>query len=255
MRIRADLFVLPTPPEPSENVVGIGSHHELANGQTHLLGVVASEDVSKVAGGNDVLQLNIPPRSFGKVPLEVEVREEVVDGLSEDASPVDRVDCSEFVLGVEFLVSEECLDNILSLGFSMRGRASSSSVSDLAVIEGCFDSDIVDVRVCHRRHLGFLDWRNTALGMENEDGHIGLATEAIDGSTGYHQLQAYACGAQSTHLPVSPLVAPTTVRLSGASPSDFCAFLLSKKNSKRFPSSWRATSLNAKVGPWNSSRI
>ena len=59
---------------------------------------------------------------------------------------------------------------------------------------------------------------------------------------------------KQTHLPVSPLVAPTTVSFSRFSPTLFLLFLRTKKNSKRFPSNCRATSLNAKVGPWNSSR-
>ena len=56
-----------------------------------------------------------------------------------------------------------------------------------------------------------------------------------------------------THLPVSPLVAPTTVNRSLASPGCLPLFRLSRKNSKRFPSSCSATSLKANVGPWKSS--
>lgn len=92
------------------------------------------------------------------------------------------------VLGVELFVSEKCLDNILTLGFSMKAKARLSSASDLAVIESCLDSDIVNVRVRNSRHLGFLNWGNTALGVENEDGNIGFAPEAIDGGTENHQL-------------------------------------------------------------------
>ncbi len=57
------------------------------------------------------------------------------------------------------------------------------------------------------------------------------------------------------HPPVSPLVAPTTVKDSGRSSSDLRAFLLARKNSKRLPRSCNATSLNEKVGPWNSSKM
>ena len=53
---------------------------------------------------------------------------------------------------------------------------------------------------------------------------------------------------------MSPLVAPTTVNLSCFSLSAFLIFLLIRKNSKRFPSNCNATSLKAKVGPWNNSR-
>ena len=59
------------------------------------------------------------------------------------------------------------------------------------------------------------------------------------------------------HLPVSPLVAPTTVKDFGRSPADLLigAFLLARKTSNRFPKSCSATSLNEKVGPWKSSRM
>jgi len=47
--------------------------------------------------------------------------------------------------------------------------------------------------------------------------------------------------------PVSPDVAPTTVmRLPGRS---------ERRCSKRLPRNWSATSLNANVGPWNSSSV
>ena len=57
------------------------------------------------------------------------------------------------------------------------------------------------------------------------------------------------------HLPVSPLVAPTTVKDSGRSLADLRAFLLARKNSNRLPKSCNATSLNEYVGPWKSSRM
>lgn len=61
---------------------------------------------------------------------------------------------------------------------------------------------------------------------------------------------------ERTHLPVSPLVAPTTVNLSFSfSPfAIFTLFLLSKKNSNKFPRSCKATSLNANVGPCHNSK-
>jgi hypothetical protein len=42
-----------------------------------------------------------------------EVRVEVVDSLGEDARPVDRVDGTELVAGVDVGVGEEGLDDIL----------------------------------------------------------------------------------------------------------------------------------------------
>lgn len=56
-------------------------------------------------------------------------------------------------------------------------------------------------------------------------------------------------------LPVSPDVAPMTVRVCRFSVGCLEAFLRTRKYSKRLPTNWRATSLKAKVGPWKSSRI
>ena len=43
----------------------------------------------------------------------MEVCEEVVDCLCEDACPIDGVDGSESVSSVEVGVGEECFDNVL----------------------------------------------------------------------------------------------------------------------------------------------
>lgn len=55
-------------------------------------------------------------------------------------------------------------------------------------------------------------------------------------------------------LPVSPLVAPMTVRVCRFSFGCLLAFFRTRKYSNRFPTNWSATSLNANVGPWKSSR-
>lgn len=52
--------------------------------------------------------------------------------------------------------------------------------------------------------------------------------------------------------PVSPLVAPMTVRCSLSRPV-FPLFLRTRKYSKRLPRNCSATSLKANVGPWKSS--
>lgn len=92
--------------------------------------------------------------------------------------------------------------------------------------------------------------------MKNKDRNVGLVSKTINGGTTitviYPAPPKYLCRIR-THLPVSPLVAPTTVRLSCFSPGAFLAFRRSKKNSNRLPSSCKATSLNANVGPWNNS--
>jgi hypothetical protein len=65
--------------------------------------------------------------------------------------------------------------------------------------------------------------------------------------------RSYQKKVSSTHLSVSPVVAPTTVNFSSFSPGVFRPFLRSRNNSNKFPSSCRATSLKANVGQWNNS--
>ena len=91
--------------------------------------------------------------------------------------------------------------------------------------------------------------------MEDEDGDIFFIAKTIYCRTALHsvgELMHYT--GIETYLPVSPLVAPTTVKRSFLSPADLRAFRLARKNSNRFPRSCSATSLNANVGPWKSSR-
>ena len=49
----------------------------------------------------------------GELAADVEVGEEVVDGLREDARPVDGVDRAEAVGGVEFPVREKGFHDVL----------------------------------------------------------------------------------------------------------------------------------------------
>lgn len=51
----------------------------------------------------------------------------------------------------------------------------------LAVVKGAGDSKVVDVVIQNGSHLGFLDGAHTALGVEDEDGDILLASQAVDG--------------------------------------------------------------------------
>ena len=55
-------------------------------------------------------------RVGGELRADMEEGEEVVDGLGEDTRPVDRVNCTESVSGVEFSVAEQGLDDILGTG-------------------------------------------------------------------------------------------------------------------------------------------
>ena len=75
-----------------------------------MLRVVSREDIAEVTGRDDVLDLE---RRVCDLPLNVEIREEIVNSLGEDARPVDRVDRTEPVGRVELSVAEERLDDVL----------------------------------------------------------------------------------------------------------------------------------------------
>jgi hypothetical protein len=100
---------------------------------------------------------------------DVEEGKEVVDCLGKDTRPVYRVDGTEIMLCVEFFVGEERLDDVLLRAVSDRLTITSSGTIYLTIIEGTLYCNIVDIWVSDCGHLRFLDGRNTALGVENED--------------------------------------------------------------------------------------
>jgi hypothetical protein len=135
-------------------------------------------------------------------------------------------------------------------------------ITYLARIKNTLYGDIAHVGVCDGRHPRFLHrWNATlGLGVQDEYGHNLFPPQAIDSRAVLSRrivenIYIHNLGAKCAHLPVSPLVAPTTVKDSGRSPADLCAFLLARKNSNRLPRSCNATSLNEKVGAWKSSRM
>lgn len=106
------LLVLACLPETVENVVFVGGDDELLDGESHAQGEVAGEDVAKVAGGGDEADF-VAELEVGGGLGEGEVGVEVVDDLGEDASPVDGVDGAKVERGVDVLVGEEDLEDIL----------------------------------------------------------------------------------------------------------------------------------------------
>ena len=120
----------------------------------------------------------------------------------------------------------------------------------LAIVKSAFNSEIVNVCIRDSSHLRLLNGRNATFWMKNKDGNVGLISKTINSGTAIRDVTALNYYKKAkTHLPVSPLVAPTTVNFSCFSPGTFLAFRRSKKNSNRLPSSCNATSLNANVGP------
>lgn len=156
--------LVPSGPEESlENVVLVGGDDELLHGETEFLRVPASKDVTKVTSRYHELKLGtILPGLFG----ELEVSGEVVDDLSEDTGPVDRVDSTETVSSVELGIGEEGLDDALT---SVKVR----------ILNG----DAVNVGVGDGGHLSLLDRGHSAVGVEDENGDGRLGSETVDGST------------------------------------------------------------------------
>lgn len=89
---------------------------------------------------------------------------DVIDGLGHHPRPVDGVDGGEIDPAAEGGVGEHGLHQ------------------PLAVVEGAFDGDAVDVGGRCRRHLPALHLGYAALGKEDEDLHGGAPATAGDGS-------------------------------------------------------------------------
>ena len=132
--------------EAVENVVFVGRHHELAHRQSHLLGVVARENVAKVARGDGKVHL------FDILVLigNAQVAPVVVGRLRQDATPIDRIDRPE-------------MDPVAELG-----RVETGLDQVLAVVERAFDRDAVNIVIRNRRHLAFLNGGNAIVGKEND---------------------------------------------------------------------------------------
>ena len=116
----------------------------------------------------------------------MEISKEVVDGLREDPSPVDRVHCTETVFWVEFAVTEERLDNILCAYWyrlamkEYQPETRMGRTTYLTVIEGTLHGKIVHVRVRDSGHLSFLDGRHAAFRVQDENRDICLVPEAVN---------------------------------------------------------------------------
>ena len=121
--------------------------------------------------------------------------------------------------------------------FSWVSEVNFGSKAHLTIVERSFNSDIVNVCIGDCGHLGLLDRGDTALRVEDENRNVLLVSKAIDCRAERVFRKEVTVVQPSAYLPVSPLVAPSTVSLSFTSPLAFFAFLLAKKNSNRFPSS------------------
>lgn len=65
-------------------------------------------------------------------------------------------------------------------------------INHLTVIECPFDRQIMYVGISDSGHLGFLDWRYSTFGMQDEDGYIFFVTKTVYCST-KHGLRRKEC--------------------------------------------------------------
>ena len=146
--------------KPMEHIVAIGSDHQLAYGQTHTLGIVASKDITKVTGRHSIVQ-----RIGGLGLRDLKPTIEIVGNLSHDTRPVDTIDSAKIHSLLEVLVGEGLLHQ------------------GLAIVKVTLDLDAVHIFIRDGRHLPLLDVSHLALGVQNKAVHILLATQAINSST------------------------------------------------------------------------
>mmetsp|Transcript_28103 Transcript_28103/g.78809 ORF Transcript_28103/g.78809 Transcript_28103/m.78809 type:complete len:348 (-) Transcript_28103:51-1094(-) len=176
-------MVLALGEESVQNIILVGCHHQLANRKSHLLGVEARQDVTKVSGWDGVVNELI--FEFGVVGNS-EVTPKVVRGLCQHAAPIDGVDGPQLDLVAEFGRVERCLDDVLT------------------VIEGALHGNAVDVGVFHCRHLALLDGRNASQRKQDDAVDALLASQSVNGSgsgvagcgTQHRQLASVGAGFQ-----------------------------------------------------------
>lgn len=95
----------------------------------------------------------------------MEVGEEVVYSLRENSGPINRINSTEVVFLVEFLVGEERFDDILAAFGSVRIHPLMYGILYLAIVKCTLHSDVIHIWVGYGRHLSFLYRRNASFGM------------------------------------------------------------------------------------------
>jgi hypothetical protein len=171
------LLVFARLPEAVQDVVGVGCDDQLLGWQAHALRKEASQDIAKVARRHNEADGGRWEES-GRFD-EVEVGVEEVGDLGKNARPVDGVDGGEAVGFVDLGVGEERLDKVLWL---LAPRCARDGVrAYLAVIKCAVDGQVVDIGIHDGGHLRLLDGADLAVREHDEDGHILLPAQAVDG--------------------------------------------------------------------------
>ena len=151
---RTVLIISTCADEVREHVVRIRRADELAHRQAHFLCVPAGENVAEVAGRHD----EVEPVAHGDHAAgdSVAVRRKIVDGLRQQATPVDGVGRGQEPaalreLGGKRLVAEDLLD------------------AGLRIVKVAAHGADCNVVARLRDHLQALDLRHAAVGVEHED--------------------------------------------------------------------------------------
>ena len=179
--------------EVGKHVVLVARDDELGDGQAHALGVVAGQDIAKVAGGHTELYGVASLDSAGAQQLRIGGK--VVDDLRYQTADIDRVGARKHRAGGfqalgKLLIGKDALDGALGV---------------VKVAADAADGDVVALL---RGHLQVLDAANLALGIKDGDacarsvgktGECGLAGVARRGSDDHDALGAAVLGGSAGH--------------------------------------------------------
>ena len=157
--------------------------------------------------------------------------------LGQDSGPVDRVYGCEFLGFVNFRVSKKRLDYILSASWHQLSTTNEKSIFRDIGYTWQSSNDPSTRRLCTFASRTVVIWASWT-GLTFPFGY------RIKTETSFFPLNPYMAAD-----PVSPLVAPMTVKWWRSLPS-FPSFRFTRKYSNRFPRNCNATSLKAKVGPY-----
>ena len=170
-----------------QDVVDVGGDHQPVDRQAHAHGDVAGIDVAEIAGRHR-------ERDLAMRRAERDRGGEVVDRLRDDARPVDRVDAGQRHPIAKSVVVEQALHD------------------RLAVVEGAFDRERVDVVVGGRGHHAPLHVGDAPVREQHEDVGAAAAAERLDrraagvaGGRHHHRGALAARGQHVIHQPAQKL--------------------------------------------------
>ena len=120
--------IVPRTQRAVENIIHIGRHNQLGNGQAHFGGDIACKHVPKIAGGH-----GIGNRPVGRAQADSRIK--IIDDLRHQTRPVDRIDGGQREAAIKVAIIEQRLHN------------------RLCVIKAAVNRDVVDIGRKHGRHL------------------------------------------------------------------------------------------------------